>query len=174
MKKILNFIFLGCVNTFLCLYSFTVYGSRLPRGPLHNDIFLGFYALMLLLCIISALSLSIMTLRQKFKRFDYKSEYQQFKPNDKIKITFINENKKVITKKCRISSIDSRKIVFANSKCSYECGPSDIKRINKRNTFFLVLKSIFFLSLFLVLIMWTLHRLCVYNYTLLIEEGMFF
>ena len=63
-------------------------------------------------------------------KFDYKSDYKKFKPEEKVKITFIDSEKSVI-KKVKIISIDAKKISFEDKENIYECVPSEIIKIKK-------------------------------------------
>lgn len=64
------------------------------------------------------------------KKFDYKNEYQKFKPKSKVKITFM-DGKEEATKKVRIISINAKEISFEDKKNVYECTPSEIRNIKK-------------------------------------------
>ena len=79
------------------------------------------------------------------KKFDYLLDYKKFKPKDKVKITFI-EDKKEITKKGRIISIDAKGISFENKGYIYEYTPAEIKNIRKRNKKLLVIFFVFLIG----------------------------
>ena len=81
-------------------------------------------------------------------KFNYKSDYKKFKPNSKVKITFM-DGKNEVTKKVRIISIGEKAISFEDKETVYECTPSEIKNIKKSRK---ILISIIIFGIFLLLI----------------------
>ncbi len=141
IKQLFDLIYLIGLGLPLYLYSTTAYASRYTPSlfeQIRPLIFLG-TALLLFLFLIK-------WLRQKLKKFDYRSLYPRLQPLDKIKITFIDENGKTITKCARITSIDGQKIVFENKKAHYECNSSNIKNIIKKSRIFCAFKMILFVG----------------------------
>ena len=110
--------------------------------------------------IILLVPAMIAILIKKFRKvkFNYKSDYKKFKPNDKVKITFIDENGKIVTKCCHITSISDKKIIFENKTDVYECAPSDIKNIQKWN------RKIFILLITVIILATTSLLSTLYNY----------
>ena len=69
-------------------------------------------------------------------KFNYKSDYKKFKPNSKVRITFM-DGKNEITKKVRIISIGEKAISFEDKETVYECTPSEIKNIKESRKIFI-------------------------------------
>lgn len=97
-------------------------------------------------------SLIVGFIKNKFKKvkFDYKNEYQKFKPKSRVKITFMDGTKEV-TKKVRIISINAKGISFEDKESVYECTPSEIKNIRKRNKKLLALIAVFTVLVLIIL-----------------------
>jgi len=154
MKKFLNFVVYSFINALLIFRSSatyahdTFYGVSTARPQKIVNILIVCFSI---INIFSAFILSTIFFKRKFKKFDYKSNYKKFKEKDKIKVTFIDKNGKIVTKRCRITSIDGKKIVFEDKTNTYKCTPSDIKSIKKKSKTVIALIIMFFLSLIALL-----------------------
>lgn len=91
-------------------------------------------------------------------KFDYKNEYQKFKPKTKVKISFM-DGKGAVTKNVHITSINAKGISFEDKENVYECTPDEIKNIRKRSkklTVLIVVTMVFVLMILTdALIRWT-------------------
>lgn len=68
------------------------------------------------------------------KKFNYESDYKKFKTGDEVYITFV-ENKKNITQKVRILSINTKHIAFEDEENIYECTSEETICIKKVSIF---------------------------------------
>ncbi len=130
MGILLANIFVGLFSKTASAEQFqTLYGASFSRN-IRPIVYFGLIVTIFSLII----SLIITVVKNKFKKvkFDYKNEYQKFKPKSKVKITFMDREKEV-TKKVRIISIDAKGISFEDKENVYECTPAEIKNIRKKS-----------------------------------------
>jgi len=153
MKQVIN-VMCFSMSVGLSLFSSTVYASpsRFTLSPL-QVIFLSARGLAAILGTILAIILLIASVKQKLKKFDYKSEYSKLKPQDKIKIKFMDTNGKLVTKRGRITTVNHQRIVFADKRSSYQCMATDIKKITRTSKIWAILKITFFVNIVVLLIL---------------------
>jgi len=154
MKKTLYFIVFSYINILVFLYNKAVYAQRYfatasTKYGLQSPMFSirSMFTASIIILFLIWVPLAVFTLirflirlsNRNKNKFDYKSEYQKFKPNAKVKIAFTDKNGKMVTKRCRIVSINDKEISFQDGNSLYECKSTDIKRIQKRK------KTLFFI-----------------------------
>lgn len=147
MKKIFYFVLIGVVSFFVQIFiSGTVmadvmYGvaSLSPRPSIGQRIRLVAFCgliISIVFLFIRFISSVVGFFRSKFIKVPL--DYTRFKPNDKVKITYICGDKE-ITQKVQIAAIDDEKISFYFKKKIKECLASkviNIKKCRKLGMFF--------------------------------------
>ena len=91
------------------------------------------------------------SLYKRLRKFNYNLAYLKIKPGDKIKITFIDQSKKICTIKGKVVSVSNQSISLKNKDKVYEYDSSEIINIKKRSYGLRFLILYFIITLLLAL-----------------------